>query len=135
MIDAEQALAVDIPGLMTIPLANAWQGELPNAPTGVTHLDEPLPRGQAWRPRLLSAPDGLFDWIRETGLEAAAFQHYLLVTVNKRGRVADVVYLDGPPELEAYVSHMVRGMHFDRTEVDHRGDVRFVLPLPIRFKP
>lgn len=131
----EQALAVDIPGLMTIPLANAWQGELPDAPTGVVHLDEPLPRDPAWQPRLKSEPEGLFDWIQETGLESVVFQHYLLVTVNKRGRVADVAYLDGPPELEAYVSHMVRAMRFDRTEIDHSDDVRFVLPVPVRFKP
>ena len=130
----EQALAVDIPGLMTIPLANAWQGELPDAPTGVEHLDEPLPRDKAPQPRLPSEPDGLLDWIRETGLESAAFQHYLLVTVNKRGKVSDVDYLDGPPELEAYASHVVREMRFDRTEIAHSGDVRFVLPLPIQFK-
>ncbi|HCH64482.1 MAG TPA: hypothetical protein DFR83_16875 [Deltaproteobacteria bacterium] len=131
----QESLSVNIPGLMSIPLAAAYKGDIPPPPPGVMQLDEPLPKKSTSSQRIKAAPDSIFHWIAEMGEESAQFQHYLLVTVNKRGRVTEVDYLDGPPELQAYATLLVRAIAFDRSGIEHSDPVRFVMPFPIRFKP
>ena len=123
----EDALSVDIPGLMSIPLAKAWTDPLPPPPPGVEHLDDPLPESSFGTTRSTGPSPDFWHELEQLGLQKVRMSVTLLVTVNKRGRVTDTEYLEGPDELRSLSTQMVRARRFDRSSLTSTAPVRFVL--------
>ena|GEM_PF-4228261 len=130
----DEALTVDVPGLLTIPLRPGPTADLPPAPAGVVHRDEPLPVDKRLSGSIPSIDKSLRAAIKQLGLGYARFHTIALLTVNKKGKVTDFVYLDGPPELEQLTRALCQQTRFDRGGLTVSESVRFVYELPIRVE-